>query len=229
MTGDLRRQLILSAAKRCFARHGFAGTTTKSVAAAASISEGLLFKHFPTKSALYAEILAEECEADPALHRLLGLEPSTETLVDADSRNGPPLPGRSPTAPDQQEAQRLRLMVTSHLDDGEFARLIYEKVGDLIGPVFTASLERAVAAGDASRIGSEPLNLFWFAHHTVLMAALARLPSVPCLSYGNAADLERQLCEFILRGIGLNEAAIASHLDRELSPDPGQTVTAEGA
>ncbi len=45
MTSDLRRQLILSAAKRCFARHGFAGTTTKSVAAAASISEGLLFKH----------------------------------------------------------------------------------------------------------------------------------------------------------------------------------------
>src|SRR5450432_1529464 len=81
MTGDLRRQLILAAAKRCFARHGFAGTTTKSVAAAASISEGLLFKHFPTKSALYAEILAEECEADPAMHELLGLEPSTETLI----------------------------------------------------------------------------------------------------------------------------------------------------
>ena len=84
-------------------------------------------------------------------------------------------------------------------------------------------------SGEASRIGFEPLNLFWFAHHTVLMAALARLPAVPCLSYGDAADLERQLCEFILRGIGLNEAAIASHLGREMSPDPGQPVTAEGA
>src|SRR4030088_114185 len=149
MTGDLRRQLILSAAKRCFARHGFAGTTTKSVAAAASISEGLLFKHFPTKSALYAEILAEECEADPALHGLLGLAPSTETLVILvrgmvghflDISN----------APDQEEAQRLRLMITSHLDDGEFARLLYQKIGGLIGPVFTASLDRAIAAGDAS-------------------------------------------------------------------------------
>jgi AcrR family transcriptional regulator len=36
MTSDLRRQLILGAAKRCFARSGFAGTTTKSVAAAAA-------------------------------------------------------------------------------------------------------------------------------------------------------------------------------------------------
>ena len=228
MTGDLRRQLILAAAKRCFARHGFAGTTTKSVAAAASISEGLLFKHFPTKSALYAEILAEACEADPALHRLLELEPSTETLVVLIREMVRHFQHLS-DAPDQQEAQRLRLMITSHLDDGEFARLLYEKIGDLIGPVFTGSLERAIAAGDASRIGREPLNLFWFAHHTVLMAALARLPSVPCLSYGNAVDLERQVCEFILRGIGLNEAVIASHLDRDLSPDPGQPVTAESA
>ena len=228
MTGDLRRQLILGAAKRCFARHGFAGTTTKSVAAAASISEGLLFKHFPTKSALYAEILAEACEADPALLRLLELEPSTETLVVLIREMVHHFQHLS-DAPDQQEAQRLRLMITSHLDDGEFARLLYEKIGDLIGPVFTGSLERAIAAGDASRIGREPLNLFWFAHHTVLMAALARLPSVPCLSYGNAVDLERQVCEFILRGIGLNEAVIASHLDRDLSPDPGQPVIAESA
>ena len=228
MTSDLRRQLILSAAKRCFARHGFAGTTTKSVAAAASISEGLLFKHFPSKAALYAEILAEECEADPALHRLLGLEPSTETLVVLIREMVRHFQQVADT-PDQQEAQRLRLMITSHLDDGEFARLIYQKIGNLIGPVFTSSLERAVEAGDASRIGCEPLNLFWFAHHTVLMATLARLPSVPCLSYANAANLERQVCEFILRGIGLNETAVASHLDRELSPDPGQPVIAEGA
>jgi AcrR family transcriptional regulator len=228
MTSDLRRQLILSAARRCFARNGFAGTTTKSVAAAAAISEGLLFKHFPSKSALYAEILADECEADPALAHLLGQEPSTRTLVELvkgmvghfmQISNGP----------DEQDAQRIRLMATSHLDDGEFARLLYAKVGDLIGSVFTTSLDRAVAAGDASRIGRAPLNLFWFAHHTVLMAALARLPAVPCLSYGEDADLERQLCEFILRGIGLNETAVASHLDREFSLGSGQPVIAEGA
>ena len=82
---------------------------------------------------------------------------------------------------------------------------------------------------DGFDCGSEPLNLFWFAHHTVLMAALSRLPAVPCLSYGNVSDLERQLCEFLLRGIGLNEAAIASHLKRELPPDPKLSATAESA
>src|SRR5258708_12752211 len=219
MTGDLRRQLILSAAKRCFARHGFAGTTTKGVAAAASISEGLLFKHFPTKSALYAEILAEECEADPALHRLLGLEPSTGTLVIL-IREMVRHFQEVADAPDQQEAERLRMMSSSQVDDGEFARLIYEKIGNLIGPVFTASLQQAVAAGEASRIAGDPLNLFWFAHHTVLMATLARLPSVPCLPSGNAADLGRQICEFILPRISLNAPPAPSPLDRHLSPVP---------
>jgi len=228
MTSDLRRQLILGAAKRCFARNGFAGTTTKSVAAAAAISEGLLFKHFPSKAALYAEILAEECEADPDFAHLLGQEPSTATLVELVKGMVGHFMEVSDGS-DQEEAQRMRLMATSHLDDGEFARLLYDKIGGLIGPVFSASIESAIGSGDAARVGSDPLNLFWFAHHTVLMAALTRLPAVPCLSYGNVADLEWQLSQFILRGIGLTEAAIASHLGGELSPNSGQSVTAESA
>ncbi|MCO5129912.1 MAG: TetR/AcrR family transcriptional regulator [Xanthobacteraceae bacterium] len=218
MTSDLRRELILSAAKRCFARTGFAGTTTKSIAAAASISEALLFKHFPTKSALYAAILAEACEADPKLATLRGRTPSTETLVVL-IRCMVEHFLRTSDEPDEEEAQQLRLMITSQLDDGEFARVLYEKIGDLIGPIFTASLERAVETGDASDVGSRPVNLFWFAHHTVLQLVLTKLPPADCLSYGEAAQLERQVCEFILRGIGLNETAIAAHLDRDLTAD----------
>jgi TetR/AcrR family transcriptional regulator, transcriptional repressor of aconitase len=228
MTSDLRRQLILGAAKRCFARNGFAGTTTKSVAAAAAISEALLFKHFPSKAALYAEILAEECEADPDLAHLLGQEPSTAALVEL-IRNMVRYFLQIGNGPDKQEAQRLRLMVTSHLEDGEFARLLYAKIGNLIGPMFTASLESAVAAGDATRIAGDPLNLFWFAHHTTLTAALTRLPTVPCLAHGKADELEHQLCEFLLRGIGLNETAIATHLTRELTQLAASTATAESA
>ena len=218
----------MGAAKRCFARNGFAGTTTRSVASAAAISEALLFKHFPSKAALYAEILAEECEADPALAHLLGQEPSTAALVELiqsmvrhflDIADGP----------DVEEAQRLRLMVTSHLDDGEFARLLYAKVDKLIGPMFVASLEAAIASSDASRIGREPGNLFWFAHHTVLTAAMTRLPAAPCLAYGDAEGLERQLCEFLLRGIGLHDAAILEHLTRDFTHLPAHPVTAESA
>lgn len=233
MTHDLRRELILSAAKRCFARNGFAGTTTKSVAAAASISEGLLFKHFPTKSALYAEILAEECQADPAMHKLLGLPPSTQTLVLL-IRGMVEHFTEAARHPDQEEAQRLRLITMSHLDDGEFARLLFEKVSGLIGAAFVAALEQAIASGDAARVGRDPLNLFWFAHHTVMMVALSQLLAVPSLPYGNAGDLGRQLCEYILRGMGLNASAIAAHLDHDQPFDKtlqhsAQDITTESA
>src|SRR5215471_11631329 len=115
MTSDLRRQLILGAAKRCFARNGFAGTTTKSVAAAAAISEALLFKHFPSKAALYAEILAEECEADPALLHLRGLVPSTAALVELIQGMVCHFVHMSDSPDQEEELQRMRLMVTSHL------------------------------------------------------------------------------------------------------------------
>lgn len=228
MTSDLRRQLILGAAKRCFARHGYAGTTTKSVATAAAISEGLLFKHFSSKAALYAEILTEECEVDPGLADLREREPSTATLVEL-IRCMVEHFLQLAYLPNGEEAQRLRLMVTSHLDDGEFARLIYAKIGTLFSPLVTASLERAIAAGDAARTGCDPLNLFWFAHHTALTMAMTRLPVTPCLSYGTTNSLERQLCEFLLRGLGLNDAAIAAHLDHKSSSDAGEKAIAESA
>jgi AcrR family transcriptional regulator len=228
MTHDLRRELILSAAKRCFARNGFAGTTTKSVAVAAAISEGLLFKHFPTKSALYAEILAEECNTDPGLAELLGRPPSTETLViliRGMVQHFISIPG----APDQEDEQRMRLMILSHLDDGEFARVLFDKVGSLIGPAFSAALEQAIAVGDASRVGGRALDLFWFAHHTAMMATLTQLPSEPSIAVNDPAARERQLCEFILRGIGLHEPIIAAHMNRDLSIDVMQRVTTESA
>lgn len=219
ITSDLRRELILSAARHCFARNGFAGTTTKSVAAAAAVSEGLLFKHFPSKSALYAAILADACEADPGLCRLLEREPSTATLVVLVRE----MVGHFldiAGAPDREEAQRLRLMVSSQLDDGEFARLLHDKIGQLVSPLFTASLERAIAAGEATRIPGPSLNLFWFAHHIVQMVTLASLPAVPTLCYGDSKDLELQLTGFILRGIGLNDLAIAHHLADTAAPQP---------
>src|ERR1700752_1098191 len=162
MTSDLRRQLILGAAKRCFARNGFAGTTTKSVAAAAAISEALLFKHFPSKAALYAEILAEECEADPELVHLLGLEPSTSALVELMQGMVRHFMHVSDGPDQEEECQRLRLMVTSHLEGGDSAGLLYAKGEKLIGARFADSLEAAIASGEAGRIAREPINLFWF-------------------------------------------------------------------
>lgn len=52
-----RRSQIVSVAISLFARHGFNGVTTKKISAQAGVSEALLFKLFPTKSALYKSII----------------------------------------------------------------------------------------------------------------------------------------------------------------------------
>ena len=52
-----RRRQILDAAAELFAARGFAGTTTREIAAAVGTSETVLFRHYPTKAQLYAAIL----------------------------------------------------------------------------------------------------------------------------------------------------------------------------
>jgi TetR/AcrR family transcriptional regulator len=58
-----RRAQILEAAATLFAQHGFAGTTTRQVAAAVGTSETVLFRHFPTKESLYDAILEQRAPA----------------------------------------------------------------------------------------------------------------------------------------------------------------------
>ena len=59
-SGQERQASIITAAAALFAANGFKGTTTKEIAKSVGISEALLFKHFPTKRALYAAILKEK-------------------------------------------------------------------------------------------------------------------------------------------------------------------------
>lgn len=56
---DRRRQL-LRVAMDLFSKHGFAGTKTRDIAAAAGISEAILFRHFSSKEDLYQAILATQ-------------------------------------------------------------------------------------------------------------------------------------------------------------------------
>ncbi len=56
-SAEERRHQLLKTAVGLFSRLGFEGTTTKAIAAAAGVSEGIIFQHFATKEELYASIL----------------------------------------------------------------------------------------------------------------------------------------------------------------------------
>jgi AcrR family transcriptional regulator len=212
LDSDERRKAIVAAAVPLFARKGFAGTTTKELAEAAGISEGLLFRHFPSKKLLYAEILQLGCEGDPALERLATLEASTTTLVHMIHFmvryflfGG----GVDRTELDT----RLRLVLHSFLEDGEYARELFDTIFERVHPLFAASIEAATAAGDLKPGPIASANRFWFGHHVAAMVAFVFLPGRTSVPYqGTAAALVEEVCWFILRGIGMKDEAIAAAL-----------------
>lgn len=58
-----RRMMIIQAAAQVFGRLGFEATRMGDVAAEAKVAKGLLYKHFPSKDALFGALLAEQGEA----------------------------------------------------------------------------------------------------------------------------------------------------------------------
>jgi TetR/AcrR family transcriptional regulator len=56
-SAENRRTQLLQIAVGLFSERGFEGTTTKAIAAAAGVSEGIIFQHFATKEELYSSIL----------------------------------------------------------------------------------------------------------------------------------------------------------------------------
>src|SRR6204780_1596177 len=82
LSSEERRAAIIAAVRRVFAERGFHGTTTRALAAAAGVSEALLFKHFPVKEELFSAMqLACSGQDMDRYERLEALEPSASTLV----------------------------------------------------------------------------------------------------------------------------------------------------
>jgi AcrR family transcriptional regulator len=210
LDSDGRRRAIVAAAVPLFARNGFAGTTTRELAAAAGVSEALLFKHFPSKQSLYREILALGCEGDPALEKLATLPASTATLV-AIVRF---MVRRCVLGDDADRHDfdlRMRLMLHSFLEDGDYARELFAAIAPRVVPLFVASLQAAEEAGDLAPLPASGANRFWFAHHVAAMMAFAFLPPEGFIPYEGALDqLIEEAGDFILRGLGMNEAAVAA-------------------
>jgi AcrR family transcriptional regulator len=210
-----RRKAIIDAALPLFARKGFSATTTKELAETAGVSEALIFKHFPSKAALYSEILQAGCVGDPVLERLKALEPSTETLIRVVHGLVNFFTVAVPSDPAGSQA-RQRLMVASFLEDGEFARLAYDWVQSTIVPIFIASMAAAHRSGDM--VATAPVsfeNRFWFAHHLASMLAVVHLSGGSASPHDEEPGaLVRQAAWFILRGFGLKDDVIASYEGR---------------
>jgi AcrR family transcriptional regulator len=217
MSAEDRKQAIVMAALPLFARRGYAETTTKDLAKAAGVSEPLLYKHFPSKEALYLEIQSFCCcHGDDTASRKLAervtqLEPSASTLVYLVyylvqlQVLGKPV---GPVAWDTWQ----RLMLKSLLEDGAFARLMYRDRFECFCARIEACLDGAVASGEAVESPLASGNRARFGHHLAAWLAAVHLPSKPAINYkATSEELLYQAVWFILRGMGMTDKAIGTY------------------
>lgn len=204
-----RRRQIVSAAMPLFARKGFSGTTTKEVAEAAGVSEGLLFKYFDTKTALYAAIIDECSNDDPTRFETLErMVPSTTTLSLTVREVVSYFASLKHLSPAEQI--RHRLFIQSLLDDGEFARVGLSAFGEAMLPVLSRSIEAAHRAGDMAD-AVDITRSFWLAALLQIMTGSMALHGGP--NPKDPASIEEWVLEtsrFILRGLGVKADVVRS-------------------
>jgi AcrR family transcriptional regulator len=76
----LQRERILRAARHCFVRRGFQAASMADIAEAAEMSPGLIYRYFPSKTAIVHAIVDRQMEEARAILDRLG---STDDLVSA--------------------------------------------------------------------------------------------------------------------------------------------------
>ena len=192
-----------------FARQGFARTTTRELAEAAGVSEALIYKHFPSKESLYAEIQTFGCRGcDPDLQKLLDLDPSTSTLVYIIyyiMRANIVGRGKETMCSDT----RHRMILNSCLEDGSFTRfLFHNRFAENISKIVEC-MDASAQSGDMVPSPVSKPNLLLFAHHLATMIATMHLPRKPVVDYdASREELVQQAVWFALRGLGLRDEAI---------------------
>lgn len=120
MTAGGRREQILRGATQLFAEKGFRGTTTREIARQLGISEALMFKHFPSKEALYRAIIQKRTDGSEEM-----LFPR-EAVEAKDDRQVFRSIASYLIAKNTEDPTFLRLIQYSALEGHELSRMFFE-------------------------------------------------------------------------------------------------------
>ena len=166
------RRLLLDAGRRLFAEKGYAETATPEIAAAAGLTRGALYHHFPDKTALFAAVVEAEhaavandieaaggtSPADPVAALLLGSRAFFAAMSDPGRRrimllDAPAVLGRE--ALDAIDAryglETLGCGLRDAMDAGAIRRLPVLPLAQLFGALF----DRAALAPQDQRVDFE--------------------------------------------------------------------------
>jgi TetR/AcrR family transcriptional regulator len=143
MAAEDRRRQLIETAMDLFSQKGFAGTTTREIAAAAGVTEAIIFRHFATKQDLYMAILAYKCEAG----KNQWME-ELDALMDSNDDEGFIRSLVTQILAFHREDPRFqRLLLHAALEGHELAIIHHNQVKMPIGAKLLAYIARRQAAG----------------------------------------------------------------------------------
>ncbi len=205
-----RKALILEAARKVFAESGYEGAKTQRIAAVAKISEALVYRHYPSKEALYRAVLRQLIREQDASYEKMYLPEATTAGLIKSIRNYVEL-SLSDTGGRMQEG--LRMLLASLAGEGGYASLVYRRAQRKMQHQIEAAINAARAAGDLHERGISIRNLALFQEHIgTMLTMLSALPNRDEL-YDRDSVLQDAIL-FCCRGVGLTEEAIGRHLGR---------------
>jgi TetR/AcrR family transcriptional regulator len=144
MSGDDRRRQLIDVAIELFAQKGFGGTTTREIAAAAGVTEAIIFRHFATKQDLYQAILDTKCACDSTVD----WKSELQALMDVNDDEGLfRFLLRKILEFDREEPRFCRLLLHASLEGNELALMHNAQMAMPVGAKFKEYVARRQAAG----------------------------------------------------------------------------------
>ena len=221
MAGGERRLQILRVAMRLFSQRGFRGTTTKEIAAAAGVSEAMVFRHFATKEELYSAILDQKaCVHDEMDPRQIVAE-AIARKDDAAVFEGIALDALNHH---ESDPEFQRLLLHSALEQHELAQMFWDKFVRRVYKSLTAYIRERQREGAIVNI--EPAIVIrafigMVMHHSLNNNLWDRKRSLLKISNQAAA---RAFTDILLQGVSARPQSKTNGNGRTRS----RTVTAKG-
>lgn len=189
-----RRKSLLKAATHVFAERNYHGATTAQIAAAAGISEPLIYKHFASKKALFLAILEH-------VSRRVGERWQTLRQETAD-----------PTETLRRQALRYVANLGPHADE---LKIQFQALAEVADPDVRAqlvrdwqgyarSIERLLAAGQRGGLIRPDIDLTAAAWQFVGLTLMASLLSLLALPEEITAERIGTMVDYLMDGLVTN-------------------------
>lgn len=209
VSSEERKKMIVEAAAPLFAEYGFAGTTTKQIAKTAGVSEGLIFKYFPSKEILYQEMQNCITTGKQALMEvMMGMPNNSDTLILFIYFFYEILVLKKHQHSEQQEIV-TRLMLHSLLEDGHYVEGFFKDRVNVVMDKLYVCFDKAVEDGEIIEDFIPPNPALWFGHYINLSLSFIQLPDKPLNDHKcTKEEFLSYIFHYALRGMGYKDEVI---------------------